>query len=197
MAYTNSYSQLQQTHAVWCISHLTVYERTSTLEDQYIYENTYRYIKHQKAVHPHTAETKAQELSVNPLHRCREIRPWRTKMNSEFSAALIRKHHLTTCCCLFWVERCNYLSASPAVDYINQISSQLEAVQLESLGVGECEMCIGWLCSVQMPFSNPIFELLSAYSVLLQSNHVLNYELNHAVSSSWFVHTVLSHLDSL
>lgn len=73
----------------------------------------------------------------------------------------------------------NYLSASPAVDYINEISSRLEAVQLEFLGWGECGMCIGCLCSVQMPFSSPIAELLSEYTVLLQSNHVLSYELNH------------------
>lgn len=69
------------------------------------------------------------------------------KMNADFSPAQLRKHRLTTCCCLFWVEKCNYLSASPAVDYINEISSQLEAVQLEFLGWGECGMCIGFLCS--------------------------------------------------
>lgn len=128
-----------------------------------------KYIKHQNAVHPRTAESKAEELTVNPLEGCREISPWQTKMNAEFSAPQIRRHHLTTCCCLFWVEKRNYLSASPAVDYINETSSRLEAVRLEFLGSGECGMCLGCLCSVQMPFFSRAFELLSEYTTAIKS----------------------------
>ena len=59
------------------------------------------------------------------------------QMNAEFSAQQIGKQDTSVlterlhAAVYFWAEECNYLSATAAVDVINQLNSQLETIQCD------------------------------------------------------------------
>lgn len=108
--------------------------------------------------------------------------------NQRFSAAHIRKRHLTTCCCLFWDEKCNYLSGSPAGDYINEISSRLEADQLRFIGGVNVESAHEAFVLFRSHFPIQLFTVW-----IYHCSQILVSLMSYAtVSSLWLVHAILN-----
>lgn len=94
---------------------------------------------------------------MNPGERERDVRMTdRTNENEcrVFCTADRKTRHfcarwVTSCCCLFWTTKCNYLSALAAVGLINELYSQLETVQYEfcECGMSTCRAFVLFTCA--------------------------------------------------